>query len=88
MEMYALVIRIYLFFYYVLTKGEYIKHSHKLIDCKISPITCLRCPEGSRKLRFLHYVTMAQDDGKVQPYAPAAFTTRKYFWYSFLLEAE
>jgi len=23
-----------------------------------------------------------------QPYAPAAFTSRKYFWYSFLLEAE
>jgi len=23
-----------------------------------------------------------------QPYAPAAFTTRKYSWYSFLLEAE
>jgi hypothetical protein len=23
-----------------------------------------------------------------QPYAPAAFTPRKYFWYSFLLEAE
>jgi len=23
-----------------------------------------------------------------QPYAPATFTPRKYFWYSFLLEAE
>jgi len=23
-----------------------------------------------------------------QPYAPAAFTSRKYTWYSFLLEAE
>ena len=30
-------------------------------------------PEGSRRLR---------------PYAPAAFTPRKYSWYSFLLEAE
>ena len=24
-----------------------------------------RCPEGSRKLRFPNYVTMAQDGGKV-----------------------
>jgi len=39
-------------------------------------------PEGSRKLRFPDFMTMAQ------PYAPAAFTPRKYTWYSFLLEAE
>ena len=25
---------------------------------------------------------------RCQPYAPAAFTPRKYSWYSFLLEAE
>ena len=31
---------------------------------KISPITGPRCPEGSRKLRFPDYVTVAQDDGK------------------------
>jgi len=56
---------------------------------KISPITGSRCPEGSRKLRFPDYVTIAQDDGKVfRPYAPAAFNPRKYSWYSFLLEAE
>ena len=30
-----------------------------------SPITGPRCPEGSRKLRFQDYVTMAQDGGKV-----------------------
>jgi len=29
----------------------------------ISPITGLRCPEGSRKLRFPDYVTMPQDGG-------------------------
>jgi len=29
------------------------------------PITGPRCPEGSRKLRFPDYVTMAQDGGKV-----------------------
>jgi len=32
---------------------------------KISPIIDPRCPEGSRKLRFPDYVTMAQDGGKV-----------------------
>ena len=32
---------------------------------KISPITGPSCPEGSRKLRFSDYVTMAQDGGKV-----------------------
>jgi len=39
-----------------------------------------------RKLRFPDFVTTAQDGGK--PYAPAAFTPRKYSWYSFLFEAE
>jgi len=56
---------------------------------EISPITGPRCPEGSRKLRFPDYVTMAQDGGKVvslthQP----LFTPRKYSRYSFLLQAE
>jgi len=32
---------------------------------KISLIRGPRCPEGSRKLRFPDYVTMAQDGGKV-----------------------
>ena len=32
---------------------------------QISPITCPRSPEGSRKLRFPDYVTMAQNGGKV-----------------------
>jgi len=31
----------------------------------IGPITGPRCPEGSRKLRFLDYMTMAQNGGKV-----------------------
>jgi len=47
------------------------------------------CPEGSRKLKYPDYVTMAQDGGKVvslthRPLLPP----RKYPWYSFLLEAE
>jgi len=34
-------------------------------------------------------MTTAQEGGKVcQPYTPAAFTLRKFSWYSFLLEAE
>jgi len=31
----------------------------------VSPIAGPRCPEGSSKLRFPDYVTMAQDGGKV-----------------------
>jgi len=34
------------------------------------------------------FMITAQDGGKVEPCAPAAFTPRKYTWYSFLLEAE
>ena len=55
----------------------------------IGPITGPRCPEGSRKLRFPDYVTMAQDGGKVVSLTHRPlFTPRKYSWYSFLLEAE
>jgi hypothetical protein len=53
------------------------------------PLQAWSGPEGSRKLRFPDFMTTAQDGGKVvSPYAPAAFTSRKYTWYSFLLEAE
>jgi hypothetical protein len=47
-------------------------------------------PRGLRKLRFPDYMTTAQDSGKVVSLAvrKAAFTPRKYSWYSFLLEAE
>jgi len=31
----------------------------------MGPIRDLRCPEGSRKLKFPDYVTLAQDGGKV-----------------------
>jgi len=56
---------------------------------KISPITGPRCPEGSRKLRFADYVTMAQDGGKMVSLTHRPFfTPRKYSWYSFLLESE
>ena len=56
---------------------------------KAVPLKAWSDQKGSRKLRFLDYMTTAQDGGKVvSPYAPAAFTPRKYSWYSFLLEAE
>ena len=50
----------------------------------ISPITGPRCPEGSRKLRFPDYVTMAQDGGKVvslthQPLLPPGNTPGTHF---------
>jgi len=48
-----------------------------------------KAPKSSRKLRYSDYMTMAQDGGKiVSLYTPAAFTPRKYSWYSSLLEAE
>jgi len=43
-----------------------------------------RCPEGSRKLRFPDYVTMAQDGGKLvslthRPLIPPGNTTGTHF---------
>ena len=56
---------------------------------KVIPVTGPRCPEGSRKLRFPDYATVAQDGGKVVSLTHRPlFTPRKYSWYSFLLEAE
>jgi hypothetical protein len=56
---------------------------------KAVPLQAWSGPEGSRKLRFPDFMTMAEDGGKaVKPYAPAAFAPRKNTWYSFLLEAE
>ena len=56
---------------------------------KAVPLQALSGPEGSRKLTFPDYMKTAYDGGKVvSPKQPAAFTPRKYSWYSFLLEAE
>ena len=62
---------------------------NKCLSKGIGTITGLRCPEGSRKLRFPDYVTTAQDGGKVvslthRPLLPP----RKRSRYSFLLESE
>jgi hypothetical protein len=49
----------------------------------------LTVPEGSRRLRLQDFKTIGRWKWQgCQPYAPAAFTPRKYSWYSFLLEAE
>ena len=56
---------------------------------KAVPLQAWSGQEGSKKLRFPDFMTTAQDGDKiVKPYAPSAFTPRKYTWYSFLLEAE
>jgi hypothetical protein len=48
------------------------------------PVTGPRCPEGSRKLRFPDYVTMAHDGGKVvslkhRPLLPQVNTPDTHF---------
>jgi len=53
------------------------------------PLQAWSGPEGSRKLRFPDFTTMAQNGGKVvslkhRPHLPR----KKYTWYSFLLEVE
>ena len=56
---------------------------------KSVPLQAWSGPEGSRNLRFPDFMTTAQDSSKVVSFTfPAAFTHRKYFWYSFLLEAD
>ena len=37
------------------------------VKVKVSPITGSRCPQGSRKLTFPDYVTLAQNGGKFSP---------------------
>ena len=54
-----------------------------------NPITGLEWPRGFQEVKVPRFY----DNGTgwwsgCQPYAPAAFTPRKYTWYSFLLEAE
>ena len=61
-----------------------IKIKHKAV-----PLQAWSGPEGSRKLRFPDFVTIAQDGGKVVSFThQPPLTSRKYSWYSFLLEAE
>jgi hypothetical protein len=46
-------------------------------------------PEGSKRLRLPDFKTIGTWRWQgCQPYAPPAFTRRKYSWYLFLLDAE
>jgi hypothetical protein len=57
---------------------------------KAVPLQAWSGPEGSRKLRFPDFMTVAQDGGKVVnlTHRPPLPPGNKYTWYSFLLEAE
>jgi len=50
---------------------------------QISPVTVLEWPRGFQEVKVPRF-----HDNGTGPYAPAAFTPRKFSWYSFLLEAE
>ena len=60
------------------------RHLSIVVKGKAVPLQAWSGPECSRKLRFPDFMTTAQGGGK---FAPAAFTPRKFSWYSFLLEA-
>jgi hypothetical protein len=56
---------------------------------KAIPLQTWTGPEGSRRLKFPDFKTIGTGRWSgYQPYVPAAFTPRKYSWYSFLFEAE
>ena len=52
------------------------------------PLQAWSDPRGSRKLRFLDYVTTAQDCRRLSAVRTGQIYPRKCFWYSFLLEAD
>jgi hypothetical protein len=61
--------------------------------CKVKgkaiPLQALTGPEGSRRSRVPNFKTINTWRWKgCQSYTPAAFTRRKYSWYSILLEGE
>jgi hypothetical protein len=78
------------------TWNERSPHSNKMeiihITCnlkKSSPVTGLGWPRGFQEVKIPRVLDKGTGWWWVcQPYAPAAFTSRKYSWYSFLLEAE
>jgi hypothetical protein len=53
--------------------------------CKAVPLQAWRSPEGSRKLRFPHFLTTAQDGGKVfslthRPHIPPGKSPGTHFY--------
>ena len=76
---------------FLICENEYLRYQVAINIKAVAavPLEASSGPEGSRKLRFVDYMTKAQDGGKVvslrhRPPLPP----RKYSWYSFLLEAE
>ena len=68
---------------------QYEKYHQDVFISKSVPLQAWSGSEVSRKLRFPDYMTTAQDGGKVVSLTPQLpLPTRKYPWYSFLLEAE
>jgi len=62
-----------------------------IITCdkiKAIPVQPWTVPEGSRRLRLPDFNTVGTWKLQRPSYTPAVFTLRRYFWYSFLLEAE
>ena len=60
-----------------------------MVFLDVTPYNMGTGPEDSRKLRLPVFMTVGTWKGQFcQSYAPAAYTPRKYSWYSFLLEAE
>jgi len=55
---------------------------------KAVPLQAWSDPEGSRNLRLPDFKTTAPNVVRLSALRTAAFTPRKYSWYSFLLEAE
>ena len=58
----------------------------KICNGKAVPLQAWSGPEGSRKLRFPHFMTTAQDGGKVvsftpRPPLPPGNTPGTHFWY-------
>jgi len=70
-------------------KAESLQHKFQKGKGKAIPVQAYCRPRGFQEVKAPRF----QDNHhmkvvRFQPYAPAAFTPRKYRWYSFLLEAE
>jgi len=63
-------------------------HGTTKVKDKAVPLQAWTGPVGSRKLRFPHFMAMAQDGGRLSALRNGCLYPRKYSWYSFLLEAE
>jgi hypothetical protein len=79
----------------LLSRGMYLpqKLLNQYLRCgcigKVIPLQALTGPDGSRSLLIQDFKTFGTWSWQgCQPYAPVAFTPRKYSWYSCLLEAE